>query len=237
MSLAREVVALFETLRSSDDPPDWFSNDAVDTLMRSAKAAPVLARMKSVRSPERALKHALQALDVQYGALQPRLLDATFVATFPGGTPIGARPTELVIGEMLLSARTEVLALGYEFTHDETLRLLCDCANRGVAVTVISDRKRLDKDRVRAAWPTLPRPILYVDRERQSALPYAKMHCKTLLVDHDDLLVTSANFTLHGLRGNIEFGVRLRGAPAREARDVFSHLVRSGLLEEVCDLA
>jgi phosphatidylserine/phosphatidylglycerophosphate/cardiolipin synthase-like enzyme len=57
------------------------------------------------------------------------------------------------------------------------------------------------------------------------------MHAKCLLVDASDLLVTSANFTFHGLQGNVEIGVRLRGAPAAEARKIFSHLVESRVLE------
>ena len=61
--------------------------------------------------------------------------------------------------------------------------------------------------------------------------PYASMHAKCLLVDGEDLLVTSANFTFHGLHGNIEVGVRLSGPPASEARKIFSHLVREGVVE------
>ena len=53
------------------------------------------------------------------------------------------------------------------------------------------------------------------------------------LEDEKDVLVTSANLTFHGLEGNIEIGVRLRGEPAGEARKVFSHLVENGIVEEV----
>lgn len=59
------------------------------------------------------------------------------------------------------------------------------------------------------------------------------MHAKCLLVDGSDLLVTSANFTFHGLHGNIEIGIRVRGAQAAEARKIFSHLVDSKIVEEV----
>ena len=59
------------------------------------------------------------------------------------------------------------------------------------------------------------------------------MHAKCLLVNGADLLVTSANFTFHGLHGNIEIGVRLSGPPALEARKMFSHLVENGVVEEV----
>ena len=58
------------------------------------------------------------------------------------------------------------------------------------------------------------------------------MHAKCLLVDTVDLLVASVNFTFHGLHGNTEIGIRLGGAPAGEARKVFSYLVESGFLED-----
>ena len=63
--------------------------------------------------------------------------------------------------------------------------------------------------------------------------PYSSMHAKCLLVDGTDLLITSANFTFHGLHGNIEIGARLSGSSALEARKFFSHLVDNGIVEEV----
>lgn len=231
MSFARDVVALFDQLRMSAERPDLFAPDAERWIAGSAAAAPVLATLRGPSSPEKVLKAALQALEVQREALEPRLLDAVFVATFPGATPFGARPTELVVGEMLAAARHEVIALGYEMTHDETIELLRASATRGARVVLICDRARLNPELLFAAWPGGWLPEVYTDCARDSALAYSKMHCKALLVDEEDLLVTSANFTLHGLRGNIEFGVRLRGAPARDARDVFRHLLHSGLLE------
>jgi len=77
------------------------------------------------------------------------------------------------------------------------------------------------------------KPKIFHDRERLDGAPYASMHAKCLLVDGSDLLVTSANFTFHGLHGNIEIGVRLAGAPAAEARKIFSHLVESRVVEEL----
>jgi len=59
------------------------------------------------------------------------------------------------------------------------------------------------------------------------------MHAKCLLVDGTDLLITSANFTFHGLQGNVEIGVRLSGPPAAEARKIFSYLIERGVVEEV----
>lgn len=99
---------------------------------------------------------------------------------------------------------------------------------------MICDRARGTAQRVLESWPSrTPPPRVFHDRERAEGAPYASMHAKCLLIDGKDLLVTSANFTFHGLHGNIEIGVRLGGAPAAEARKIFSHLVESRVLEEV----
>ena len=111
--------------------------------------------------------------------------------------------------------------------------LVADAAGRGASVIIICDRGRGAASRIVEAWPVgvqLPR-ILH-NRERLDGAPYSSMHAKCLLVDTVDLLVTSANFTFHGLHGNIEIGVRLGGAPAGEARKIFSYLVESRILED-----
>ena len=97
---------------------------------------------------------------------------------------------------------------------------------------VICDRARGSAQRILDAWPTVvARPKVFHDKKREGTAPYASMHAKSLLVDENDLLVTSANFTFHGMQGNIEIGVRLSGTPAIEARKIFSHLVESQIVE------
>lgn len=100
-------------------------------------------------------------------------------------------------------------------------------------VRLICDRGRRAAARVLKTWPspTAP-PRIYHDRDHADGTTYASMHVKCLLVDTNELLVTSADFTFHGLHGNIEIAVRLRGAPAAEARKNFSHLVENRVLEE-----
>ena len=100
-------------------------------------------------------------------------------------------------------------------------------------VMVICDRGRGEASRIVEAWPVgLPLPRLLHNRVRPDDPPYSSMHAKCLLVDAMDVLVTAANFTFHGLHGNIEIGVRLGGAPAAEARKIFSHLVETRILED-----
>jgi len=128
----------------------------------------------------------------------------------------------------------EVILLGYELTDQGMMRLLTEAASHGAAVIMICDRERGSARRVLDGWPADVRQArIFHDRERADGAPYASMHAKCLLVDGTDLLITSANFTFHGLHGNIEIGIRISGPPAAEARKIFSHVVESGLVGEV----
>jgi phosphatidylserine/phosphatidylglycerophosphate/cardiolipin synthase-like enzyme len=231
MGLARDLVGLEARIRERSDV-DLFAPLERGGLFANAECASMLDRIHLADSAS-VVRLCLQALRIQHDELSPRLLDAELVATLPPETPGIARPTDRVIREMIEHASSEIILLGYEFTDREVVELLAAAASRGAAVIMICDRGRGAAARVVDAWPAgTRRPKIFHDRERSERAPWASMHAKCLLVDGSDLLVTSANFTFHGLHGNIEIGVRLGGAPAGEARKIFSHLVESQILED-----
>jgi phosphatidylserine/phosphatidylglycerophosphate/cardiolipin synthase-like enzyme len=231
MGLARDLVELEARLRDRRDL-DLFAPLERSGLLETPECASMLGRVRSA-DPASVIRLCLQALRIQHEELRPKLLDAELVATLPPETPGIARPTERVVREMIDGAATEIILLGYELTDRNLIGLLGAAAGRGAGVVMICDRARGAAQRVQDFWPShAPLPRIFHDRERADSAPYASMHAKCLLIDGRDLLVTSANFTFHGLHGNIEIGVRLSGAPAAEARKVFSHLVESGVLED-----
>lgn len=236
MSLARDIAKSEGSLRgkkvSSAFLPDG-DGLAPGPTPDSAALAGRVAQIMAL-GPESVLKLCRQVLQVQYSELAPRLIDAEFVATLPSSLPGDARPTLRVLTEMISEGNEEVIALGYEFSDGEILQLLHEASARGVQVVIIGDRSRGSLARVSQSWPVgVQKPKLFHDRERGTRRArYASMHAKCLLVDGRSLLITSANFTFHGLRGNIEFGVRLSGEPAQEARRIFSRLVNAHILEK-----
>lgn len=231
MGLARDLVELEARLRGREDV-DLFAPVEGGGLLETPEFASMLGRVHST-SPTSVVRLCLQALRIQHEELRPKLLDAELVATLPPEVPGIARPTERVVQEMIDGARTEIILLGYELTDQNLVGLLARAAGRGVDVFMICDRGRGAAQRIRDSWPSrTPLPRIFHDRERADGAPYASMHAKCLLIDAKDLLITSANFTFHGLRGNIEIGIRLGGVPAAEARKVFSHLVESVVLED-----
>lgn len=232
MGLARDLVELEARLRDSQGL-DLFARMDRGGLLEVPECASMVGRIR-MSDPASVMRLCLQALRIQHEELRPKLLDAELVATLPRETPGIARPTELVVRQMIEGATTEIILLGYELTDRGLIGLLADAVDRGSAVIMICDRGRGGAQRVLECWPSCtPPPRIFHDRERGAGAPYASMHAKCLLTDYRNLLVTSANFTFHGLHGNIEIGIRLSGAPAAEARKVFSYLVESRVLEEV----
>jgi phosphatidylserine/phosphatidylglycerophosphate/cardiolipin synthase-like enzyme len=232
MGLARDLVDLEARIRGQADV-DLFAPLERGGLLEASECAGMLSRIRSA-SPASVMRLCLQALRIQHDELRPRLLDAEVVATLPPDTPGLARPTERVVHEMISSAAQEIILLGYELTDRHLIALLAEASARAANVIMICDRGRGGAALVREAWPSAMRlPKIFHDRERPDAPPYASMHAKSLLVDGRDLLITSANFTFHGMHGNVEIGVRLSGPPAAEARKIFSHLVENGILEEI----
>ena len=231
MALARLIAELGRALHGRSDL-DLFAPGASERLAAQPEANQVLPDLaRGMKSPEAVLRIALQALEIQRSTFEPQLVDIELVATLPWGAPGIARPTSTVLREMLKPPRERVVIAGYEITDDALVDQLVDLARAGCNISLICDRGKGSTGGIRSRWPRdLPLPAMFEDCERPDALPYAKMHTKTLLVDGTDLLVTSANFTLHGLHGNIELGIRLRGGPAREVAKILDYFVTSGLV-------
>lgn len=231
MALARTLVELSDLLAKRPDL-DLFAPGAKSRVAMQPEVARLLSQLQAtVGTPEAAATLLLQALLIQRTEAQAREVKLELVATIPWGAPGLARPTSHVIREMLRPPHTSVVIVGYEISDREVLGMLVDLAREGTRVTIICDRNQGSASDIRAFWPRdLLVPTIYQDEPRPDALKYASMHSKTLLVDQNDLLITSANFTLHGLHGNIELGLRVQGVIAAEVGKILDYLVWSGLV-------
>lgn len=231
MALARTLVELGELLANRSEL-DLFAPGAKSRLLKQPEAARVLPQLQGAAStPESTLTTLLQALLIQRTEAKAKEVDLELVATLPWGAPGLARPTTHVIREMLRPPHASVVIAGYEISDREVLGLLVDLARQGTSVTFICDRNQGSVKDICTCWPNDLAPArIYQDQVRPDSLKYASMHSKTLLVDGQDLLITSANFTLHGLHGNIELGIRVRGAIAAEVGKILDHLIWSGAL-------
>jgi phosphatidylserine/phosphatidylglycerophosphate/cardiolipin synthase-like enzyme len=153
-------------------------------------------------------------------------------------TAAGVRATFPVVTEMLGWARRSVLVVTYSLwigaDTQTVIDLLAELSSTGVDITFVLDRRYQagwNVAQLKQRWPAGRRkPALYTWQHEKDAI--AKLHAKVLIVDRRDLLITSANLTGHGMKGNLEFGLRVLGRPAEDASRHFESLVRSGVFEE-----
>ena len=142
------------------------------------------------------------------------LRELTPVWTMPGNEATTGHLT----GEfhrIVRAARQSVTAATYNF-HDSSQmwNALKEASEQpGVVVILYVDADKADADNVKAQ---LPRATIY----RSAELPTGKRvvsHAKFIVVDHELLLITSANFSYSAENRNVEFGLLVRDSALAES--------------------
>jgi hypothetical protein len=156
------------------------------------------------------------------GAGGPATAAATLVWSGPAVTPSSARATTAMVLELLGSATTEVLIVGYRFDHGKVIfaPLHKAMVERGVKVALALDvapvgTGKLDAHLAVAAhqfvsgnWPFgPPYPTLRYWRAGCTGDAFRSLHAKCVVVDRARVLIGSANFTRRGYERNLEMGV------------------------------
>lgn len=236
MSLSSDLAGYFGKLESAHGQPRLYQPDILEVLTPTGDFQAFNAALQKL-SPEQRLLVLLRSLASQKSALSPRLHDAELVVTFPGSDSISARHTLQVVRQMITSAAREILVAGFAITEaGGVLAQLAEAARRGVTILLICSDWRSKTGKTAAilaieSWPAdAPRPLIY--EYKNDAAETAGMHIKSLLVDGDDMLIGSANFTFPGLNTNFEMGVRINGHVAQSARAVFNEFIATGRFTE-----
>lgn len=151
-------------------------------------------------------------------------------------------PNAVAIEELLESCRDtgEILLVGYSFTVPEgsfmekVVDLLVDASKRHVKIQVIlhKDDEAKNKKELLKNWDVFVRKPQVYTWQPPPDHPYTKLHAKCLVVDRLQMLITSANFTFHGLESNIELGLLVRNQPLASAvHERFDHLINAKVLK------
>ncbi|CAI9402698.1 DISARM system phospholipase D-like protein DrmC [Aestuariimicrobium sp. T2.26MG-19.2B] len=155
--------------------------------------------------------------------------DLTPVWTMPGNEA----KTGHLTGEfhrIVQAARQSVVCATYNFEESSHMWGVLRQASEqpGVVVTVYVDRRTADSTKVKAQ---LPRATVYRSAKLQDGTSVVS-HAKFTVVDHELLLVTSANFSASAETRNVEFGVLVRDSAL--ARSVESTMAsKQGSLYEL----
>ena len=159
----------------------------------------------------------------------------------------GARDTGVVMRQLFGRADRRVLAVGFAVHQGKsvfkTLAARLDNDNPFEATLCIDIRRRpgdtslgreivrrFANEFVRNEWPGSRLPRVYYDpRSLEPAGPTASsMHAKCVVIDGQEALVTSANFTEAAQERNIELGLLVDSRPvARRIEEHFMSLIRN----------
>lgn len=151
--------------------------------------------------------------------------------TAPTRLGVPLRTTYATALEMVEGAKNEILIVGYVFTKGAKSlleRVARASQHRRVRVTVIGNRMQEHLPALRSAWPSdCPEPRVFScqgnPRDEMSAL-----HAKLLVCDAATALITSANFSHHGLHENIEVGVKVHSPSVARLVEFFDSLIVAG---------
>jgi phosphatidylserine/phosphatidylglycerophosphate/cardiolipin synthase-like enzyme len=133
----------------------------------------------------------------------------------------------------------EILLVGYSFRvpkgsfMEQVVERLVDASKRKAKIQVVlhQDDDSHNTNQLLDAWDVFARKPLVYTWKPSPEHPYTKLHAKCLVVDRLQMLVTSANFTFHGLESNLELGLLVRNQPLASAvHERFDHLIRTGVL-------
>ncbi len=188
-----------------------------------------LSQTHSLSSREVSL--ALQVLaQARLGEIEAtERVEVVCTAPFDLGVPV--RTTFATALEMVQSAREAIILVGYVFTEGarELVKQLAAARHdHGVTVTLIGNQMCSHLPGLRAMWPQdVPTPRIY-SRKADPTDDMSALHAKLLVCDNSTALVTSANFTFHGLHENIEIGVTVQSKSVARITEFLQALIVKG---------
>ena len=132
---------------------------------------------------------------------------------------------------MIRNAKTDVCAVGYVFTvgaHVLVSQLAKARQERCLKVTFIGNRMEEQIPDLKKCWPAEVSPPLIYTRRSDPSDSMRALHAKLLLCDSTSALVTSANFSHHGLHENIEVGLKVNSPVVAKLVDYVNGLIAAG---------
>lgn len=136
----------------------------------------------------------------------------------------GVRSFESVIIDLIRSARSEIQIAAYSFDPSfvGVLEELSHIGKTGVRITIVTRAIPTQHPKVRTALKRLAEDQRVVEFPDS---PAGRLHMKVLVIDRNNAIVGSANFTMGGLISNHELGVWLTGQEAWQIGSLLDRLV------------
>ena len=155
--------------------------------------------------------------------------EVEIVVTAPVSFKVHNRKTRPVMEELIKSAKKSITITGYSISEhfSELLQLVNLKSNQGVLVELFINDYDKAKD-IFSGFEHKGRKFLKLyDYRGREGDKMAALHAKTIIVDKEKVLISSANLSYHGLDRNIEIGSLITSKQkASQILAVLSELVR-----------
>ncbi len=158
------------------------------------------------------------------------------VCTAPSRFGVPVRSTFAAAVQLVQAARKEILVVGYVFTEGARSfveYLAAARRDRGVQVTIIGNELGRDLHILRSIWPTLAGSPTIFSRQTDRRDDTSILHAKLLVSDGVSALVTSANFSYHGLHQNIEIGLKVQSSAVAQLVEFIRSMIANGEVEAI----
>jgi len=141
--------------------------------------------------------------------------------------------TKNTIIDMIDSSKKSITFVGYYIMPDTTeiFAALINAANRGVKIRLLFDKAKKFLRIIKKIWgEQAPFPLIYTYKPKKEK---SSLHAKVLVIDSEQLLITSANLTGRAITRNVEIGIKHIGDPAKDAEELVDSLIENKFLEEI----
>jgi len=151
------------------------------------------------------------------------------VATAPVAFKLRNRKTRPVIEELIAKAKSSITLTGYAISENfsDLLTLIEEKSRQGIMVKIfLNDYEGTKK--LFSSFNYKGRRFLKVyDYVGGGKDKMAALHAKTIVVDDETVLISSANLSYHGLDRNVEIGALIKSKEkARQVTEILSELIR-----------
>jgi len=161
------------------------------------------------------------------------------VATTPVSFNAKTRKTHPVVQELISGAMRSILLTGYSISEysEEIFKLVDIKSKQGIVVELFVNKYEAIKSVLGDIEHINCRFFKVYEYSCKADDKMAALHAKTIVIDGEKTLISSANLSYHGLEGNIEIGALISSREkAAQVQDIFSDLKRQKIFTLVNDL-
>ena len=160
---------------------------------------------------------------------------AELAITAPISFKLKARKINEVITNMIQDSQKSITLTGYSLSDyfSEMIDLIISKSQQGIYVRLYLNDYEKHKTNLKRLMDLRTKHLRVFDYQKQDD-EMAALHAKTIVVDEKELLVSSANLSYHGMKGNVEMGIRLVSEDkAKQVESLLKEMVGMKIFKEL----